>query len=120
MNIGLLGVVGIVFLVLKLCSVIAWSWWWVLLPFYAIPAGFLIMFLSGLILVGAAKRSHKKQMVIMEKKAAERQAEYEKEEAERSIEREKFRNSPEEVERRKKEASKKTYYCVRTGKYIEY
>jgi len=26
---------GITFLVLKLCKVIAWSWWWVTLPFWA-------------------------------------------------------------------------------------
>ena len=33
-NIGLLGLVFIVFLVLKLTSVIAWSWWWVSLPLW--------------------------------------------------------------------------------------
>lgn len=30
----LLGILGIVFVTLKLCGVINWSWWWVLLPFY--------------------------------------------------------------------------------------
>ena len=33
-GIGLLGVLGIVFTVLKLVGVINWSWWLVLLPFY--------------------------------------------------------------------------------------
>lgn len=25
---------GLTFIILKLCSVIAWSWWWVLAPFW--------------------------------------------------------------------------------------
>ena len=33
-SIGLFGVIGIVFIILKLTSVIAWSWWWVLCPFW--------------------------------------------------------------------------------------
>lgn len=31
---GLFGVLGVIFVVLKLVGVIAWSWWLVLLPFY--------------------------------------------------------------------------------------
>ena len=49
MQIGLLGILGIVFIVLKLCSVIAWSWWLVLLPFYI---GF-VVWLGLLLLSGA-------------------------------------------------------------------
>ncbi len=33
-GIGLTGVLLIVFIVLKLCGVIQWSWWWVLSPFW--------------------------------------------------------------------------------------
>lgn len=33
-NIGLLGLLTITFIVLKLCHVIDWSWWWVLTPFW--------------------------------------------------------------------------------------
>lgn len=33
-GIGLSGVLLIVFIVLKLCGVIAWSWWWVLSPLW--------------------------------------------------------------------------------------
>ena len=33
-GIGLFGVLGIVFTVLKLVGMINWSWWLVLLPFY--------------------------------------------------------------------------------------
>lgn len=34
-GIGLCGVLFIVFLVLKLCKVITWSWWWVTCPLWA-------------------------------------------------------------------------------------
>lgn len=33
-GIGLGGVLLVVFIVLKLCEVIAWSWWWVLCPLW--------------------------------------------------------------------------------------
>jgi len=33
-GIGFLGLLTIVFIVLKLCNVISWSWWWVLSPFW--------------------------------------------------------------------------------------
>lgn len=31
---SILGTLGIAFIVLKLCKVIDWSWWWVLAPFW--------------------------------------------------------------------------------------
>ena len=40
------GLLGIVFVTLKLCGVIDWSWWWVTAPFwgmFAIAAGLLII-----------------------------------------------------------------------------
>lgn len=39
----------VAFIVLKLCGVIGWSWWWVLAPFW-IPAGFaaLVLLVLGL------------------------------------------------------------------------
>ena len=47
---GILGLLGIAFVVLKLVGVIDWSWWWVTLPFYG-PLILLIIFLiiAGLI-----------------------------------------------------------------------
>jgi len=33
-GIGITGAVFLVFLVLKLCGVIAWSWWWVTAPLW--------------------------------------------------------------------------------------
>ena len=38
------GLLGIVFIVLKLCGVINWSWWLVLLPLYG-PCVLLVAFL---------------------------------------------------------------------------
>ena len=44
-GIGLCGVMFIVFLVLKLCGVIQWSWWWVTGPLW-IPAAFVLACLA--------------------------------------------------------------------------
>lgn len=33
-GIGFFGLLAIVFITLKLCGVIAWSWWWVLAPLW--------------------------------------------------------------------------------------
>lgn len=35
----------IVFVVLKLCNVIAWSWWWVFSPLLAFPVCFIVFLL---------------------------------------------------------------------------
>ncbi len=40
-GIGFLGLLTIVFITLRLCEVILWSWWWVLAPLW-IPAAILI------------------------------------------------------------------------------
>lgn len=34
-GIGAGGLLGVAFVVLKLCGVIGWSWWWVTAPFWA-------------------------------------------------------------------------------------
>ena len=34
----ILGLLGLAFIVLKLCGVINWSWWWVLAPFWGLFA----------------------------------------------------------------------------------
>lgn len=44
-GIGFSGLLGIVFIVLKLTGVINWSWWWVLAPLWG-------QFLLGLVLLG--------------------------------------------------------------------
>jgi hypothetical protein len=46
--IGPLGLLGILFITLKLCGVIAWSWVWVLAPFWIPAAIFVVVFLFAL------------------------------------------------------------------------
>lgn len=49
----LLGILTIVFVVLKLCGVINWSWWWVLCPAW-IPLAVVIVILLVLLLIWIA------------------------------------------------------------------
>jgi len=49
-GIGFVGVLTIVFVVLKLVGVISWSWWWVLSPLW-ISFGLSILLLIGVALV---------------------------------------------------------------------
>ena len=54
-GIGLFGVLGVVFVVLKLCGVIDWSWWWVTAPFWGPVALFLVVLaICGMVVVGYA------------------------------------------------------------------
>ena len=54
---GCAGVLGIVFIVLKLVGTISWSWWWVLSPFW-IPL-VLITVVFGIVAFFAAFSGHK-------------------------------------------------------------
>jgi hypothetical protein len=45
-GIGFTSLLLVAFIVLKLCNVIAWSWWWVLSPAW-VPAGLAIIALIG-------------------------------------------------------------------------
>lgn len=47
-------VLFVVFLVLKLCGVIAWSWWWVTFPLWIGLAIFVGVLLSALYIVAFA------------------------------------------------------------------
>jgi hypothetical protein len=47
---GFFGLLFIAFLVLKLCHVIDWSWWWIFAPLY-LPALFAIFFFIGAFMV---------------------------------------------------------------------
>jgi predicted small integral membrane protein len=42
---NILGLLGVAFIVLKLVGIINWSWWWVLAPFWLIPALLVIVLL---------------------------------------------------------------------------
>jgi len=58
-GIGLGGVLFIVFLILKLCHVINWSWWWVTAPLwgsFAVVLGVILM----IIIVGLMLAANKK------------------------------------------------------------
>jgi hypothetical protein len=44
LDFGIGGLLGVVFITLKLCGVIDWSWWWVTCPFW-IPLIFAAIFL---------------------------------------------------------------------------
>jgi hypothetical protein len=44
------GLLGLIFVTLKLCGVIDWSWWWVTLPFWLVPA-VLLAFAAAVFLV---------------------------------------------------------------------
>lgn len=51
-GIGPLGLLGVVFVVLKLCGVIDWSWWWVTAPFWG-GAALLLLIVVPLAVIGA-------------------------------------------------------------------
>ncbi len=40
---GIYGLLGVAFVVLKLCGVIDWSWWWVTAPFWGPLAVMLVV-----------------------------------------------------------------------------
>jgi len=47
-GIGVPGLLGVAFVILKLCGVIGWSWWWVTSPFW-IPVAIFLVFLVGVV-----------------------------------------------------------------------
>lgn len=51
-GIGFTGALFLVFLSLKLCGVIDWSWWWVTAPLWALPAA-LLAFLAFYLVAAA-------------------------------------------------------------------
>ena len=48
-GIGIAGLLTIVFVVLKLCGVIDWSWWWVLSPLWISLSLLLFFFCLGIL-----------------------------------------------------------------------
>lgn len=49
-SVSTVGLLGVLFITLKLTGVITWSWWWVLLPFWGGLAVFLIVLVVMLII----------------------------------------------------------------------
>ncbi len=58
-GIGFVGLLTIVFITLKLCGVIAWSWWWVLSP-VIISAGVFIVIMFAAFVAAGGKRGGKR------------------------------------------------------------
>lgn len=55
-GVGISGLLQVAFIVLKLCGVINWSWWWVLAPTWGSIALALLAVLVGLILTWIAHK----------------------------------------------------------------
>lgn len=53
-GIGFCGLLGIVFIVLKLCKIIDWSWWFVLMPLY-LPWAIILLVILIIFLVALLK-----------------------------------------------------------------
>ena len=53
-GISALSLLGVVFVVLKLCHVIDWSWWWVLCPFWG-GLAIVIIVLVVVVIIAALK-----------------------------------------------------------------
>lgn len=54
-GVTIVGVLGVVFVTLKLCKVIDWSWWWVTLPFWGGIALVLAILVTAFALLGIVK-----------------------------------------------------------------
>lgn len=54
-GIGVVGLLGVAFVILKLCGVINWSWWWVTAPFWGGLAVFLAISALILLAMGIAR-----------------------------------------------------------------
>jgi hypothetical protein len=48
---SIIGLLGIVFVTLKLCHVIDWSWWWVTVPFWG--AGVAVLAILAVVILAA-------------------------------------------------------------------
>lgn len=49
---SLLGLLGLIFITLKLCGVIDWSWWYVTMPFWGLAGLLLALITGGAVLAG--------------------------------------------------------------------
>lgn len=61
-GIGVLGMLGVAFVVLKLCKVITWDWKWVLLPFWAWVPVCLVLLIIAIIITLIELASEKKNV----------------------------------------------------------
>jgi len=61
-------VLFLIFLVLKLCNVIDWSWWWVTAPLWGTVALYLLVLGIALLSVWISELHHKRQIKKWQKK----------------------------------------------------
>jgi hypothetical protein len=54
-GLGVFSVLGIIFITLKLCGVIHWSWLWVLAPFWIPLSLCVVVFFIGCLIVGVCQ-----------------------------------------------------------------
>ncbi len=54
-NISFLGILGLIFITLKLCGVINWSWWVALIPFYIVPV-LVVLFCTIYLIIEVKKK----------------------------------------------------------------
>ncbi len=59
--IGITTLLTIVFVVLKLCKVITWSWWWVLSPLWIVASIIVAIWVGCIIVAIIKKRSRKNE-----------------------------------------------------------
>lgn len=57
-GVGVTGLLQVALIVLKLCEVIDWSWWWVLLPIWG-TAGLLVTILLAALVVAVVRECKK-------------------------------------------------------------
>lgn len=55
---SLSGLLGVAFIILRLCNVIKWSWWWVLAPFW-IPTALSIIIFTIIFTIAMCKKELK-------------------------------------------------------------
>jgi len=53
-GVGFYGLLFIAFLVLKLCGVIDWSWWWITAPLWGPVVFLVVVFLFVVVILGIA------------------------------------------------------------------
>lgn len=58
-NIGFGGILFFVFLILKLCRIITWSWWWITAPLWGPPVFWVLVYVVVVFLMLAAKLMRK-------------------------------------------------------------
>lgn len=51
--------IGILFLFLKVTEIVNWSWWWILFPFFCLPAIGLLLIIIGIILTEISEYNNK-------------------------------------------------------------